>query len=72
MSWRCAYTPAIGDIVRILPGENIRPQSYDRLTGELGIIISLEKIGQWCEIKASVLIEGDIVEVWYPDLFHVR
>jgi len=72
MSWRCDYTPAVGDMVCIVPSDQGSPEPYDYLELKPGIVVDLERVGLLSEIKASVLIEGNVVGVWYPDLFHIR
>ena len=72
MSWRCDYNPVVGDMVCIIPSDVGPPQPYDNLELKPGVIVKINRVGECLEIKASVLIEGNIVEVWYPDLFHIR
>jgi len=72
MSWRCSYTPTVGDVVCVMPSDNGRPAAYDHLELKPGVVVNLERVGIWSLLRASVLIEGNIVEVWYPDLFHIR
>jgi hypothetical protein len=72
MSWRCDYSPVIGDVVCIIPSDHGSCEPYDHLELKPGIIVDLERVGLLPEIKASVLIEGTVVGVWYPDLFHIR
>lgn len=72
MSWRSEYLPKIGDMVCIIPSDIGPPQPYDKLELKPGIIVKLDRVGEYSEVRAGVLIEGNIVEVWYPDLFHIR
>ena len=73
MSWRSEYMPKIGDMVCIIPSDNGPRQPYDHLELKPGIITMFETAGCHGEYrKYSVLIEGEIVKVWYEDLFHLR
>ena len=72
MSWRCEYNPAVGDVVCIIPSDLGGRQPYDHLELKPGVVTNIYRVGEYSEMKLSVLIDGSLVEVWYPDLFHIR
>lgn len=60
-------------MVCIIPSDNGPRQPYDHLELKPGVVAKIERVGEnLTHTRLAVLIEGQIVKVWYEDIFHLR